>query len=87
MEIMEMPAISSPMTIGNLATIMNPEAIVLGGGVIEHSPQLLEIMKEGISEYALGVAKTTKIIKAKLKEKAALIGIASLMQGKIPGAR
>ncbi len=42
--------------IGTLISLLNPQMIVLGGGVIHKNPYLLEIIKAQISKYALPTA-------------------------------
>lgn len=66
--------------IGSLISIINPELIVLGGGVIHKNNYLLDIINEGIDRYTLPVsAKQTKIIISEL-ENAALKGAELLVE-------
>ncbi len=55
-------------------TLFNPEVLVLGGGIIQNNPDLLEIVKLKIKEYAMGVSlKNLKIEQTRL-ENASLSG-------------
>ncbi len=39
--------------VATAVTLLNPKTVVLGGGVVERNPYLLDIVKDGIEEYAL----------------------------------
>ena len=53
--------------IGTTITLFNPEVLVLGGGIIQSNPELIEIIKLKIKDYAMGIGlenlqiKQTKI--------------------------
>jgi predicted NBD/HSP70 family sugar kinase len=51
----------------------NPDAIILGGGLSNSSVLIKEAIKE-MKKRAFKRAKNTKIIKAKFKDKAGMIG-------------
>ncbi len=54
--------------VGSLISVINPELIVLGGGVIHKNKYLLDIINENIDKYALPTArKQTKIIISELE--------------------
>lgn len=58
----------------NLCYILNPEIFILGGGLLEHPDMLSKIRKEFNSRCQLPWFKKTKIVKARLGEKAILLG-------------
>ncbi|MDI6781314.1 MAG: ROK family protein [bacterium] len=66
----------------NLANILNPEVIILGGGVMEVAGHhLLKIIKDTVQNRALSVAKNNlKIELSKLGNDAGLIGASLLVQ-------
>ena len=67
--------------IGTVITLYNPQILVLGGGVIDANPYLLDIIKSKIKSYTLKpTLKDTKIIISSLKD-APLIG-AKLLKDK-----
>jgi len=39
--------------VATAVTLLNPKAVVLGGGVVEHNPYLLEVVSENIANFAL----------------------------------
>lgn len=60
-----------------LVNALNPEIVVLGGGVIEACPRMLEIVREKISFMALPQAlKGLTIETARLRSEAGLLGAA-----------
>jgi len=64
---------------GTTITLFNPEILVLGGGIIEANPYLLDKIVSNIEPYTLKPSlKSCKIIKSRLKD-APLIG-ASLLK-------
>lgn len=67
----------------NLANILNPEIIILGGGVMEVAGHhLLKIIKNTVQNRALSVVKNNlKIELSKLGNEAGLIGASLLIQG------
>jgi glucokinase len=65
--------------IGSAISLINPEIIVLGGGVVHKNPYLLEMLKENVHKYSLPISgKQTKIIISEL-ENAPLIGAGMLI--------
>jgi len=65
--------------IGSIISLINPETIVLGGGVIHKNPYLLDILKKNVHKYALPKSEEqTKIIISEL-ENAPLMGAKMLL--------
>ncbi|RLA91453.1 MAG: hypothetical protein DRG20_01370 [Deltaproteobacteria bacterium] len=65
--------------IANLVSIFNPEMIILGGGVIEHAPSLIEDVKIAIKRDSVPAsAKMVKVVRSSLGAYATIIGVASL---------
>ena len=63
---------------GSVVNALNPCVLVLGGGVIEGIPELLELVRQGIEERALDAAlRPLRIVEAQLGERAAAIGAAT----------
>jgi len=54
---------------GTAITLYNPQILVLGGGIIDANPYLLDLIKSKISEYTLKpTLDNCKIIKSSLKD-------------------
>lgn len=67
------------VALANLVTVLNPETLVLGGGVLARAPLLAERVKRAIPRYANAVALTGfSIVDAALGDDAGLIGAAAL---------
>ena len=68
------------IVLSNLVDFINPDAVVLGGGLIEEMGGLfLEGVKGGIEEYSsAGAFKKLKIVTAKLKGYAVPMGAAKM---------
>jgi len=65
---------------GNLANILNPSTIVLGGGVSKAGEYLADKVRSGFSDYAFPQIKDkTKIKIAELENDAGIIGASSLV--------
>ncbi|MEW5768461.1 MAG: ROK family protein [bacterium] len=63
--------------IANLITILSPELVVLGGGVIKAAPRIVEIVKEQVPLMTLPMAmKGVEIKVTKLQDEAGLLGAA-----------
>ena len=58
----------------NLATILNPEAFVLGGGLMEHLHILKEIRTEFYKQNTQPLLRKTQIVKSKLGDNTILLG-------------
>jgi glucokinase len=62
-----------------IVNALNPGILVLGGGVIEGLPELIQIVQDTVPKRALTVAvEKLKIVKAQLGNKAGSIGAAAL---------
>ena len=69
----------APVIIG-VVNLLNPEAVVIGGGVAGAGKFVLGPLKAYVKKYAMKVqAKDVKIVSAKLKNDAGLIGAAVLL--------
>lgn len=54
--------------VSTLITLLNPSILVLGGGVIENNPYLLELIKDGVSKKAMKKqANEVRIFKSSIK--------------------
>lgn len=63
--------------LASMANLLNPEIIVLGGGVLYGTRHLIEDVRPIIKKRAMAASlKNMKLIKGKLKEDAAIIGVA-----------
>ena len=69
-----------------IVNAFNPCLLVLGGGVIEGLPPLVQIVEDLLRKQALkSNAKNLKIARASLQAKAGVIGAAALARNKITG--
>jgi glucokinase len=67
-----------------IVNAFNPCLLILGGGVIEGIPRLIDIVEDGIRNKALKAAvENLKIVKAELGDNAGAIGAATLARKKI----
>ncbi len=65
--------------LAGVVNLLNPEMIVIGGGVAEAGEILFKTIEKTVKERALDLpARTVKIVAAKLKENSGLIGAAVL---------
>lgn len=72
------------MGIGNLMNTVNPEIIVIGGGVALAGDFLFEKIKRDLIKYALPVTlDNIKIVQAKLGNDSGIIGAAALFKNQI----
>ncbi|MCC6486795.1 MAG: ROK family protein [Candidatus Hydrogenedentes bacterium] len=73
---------------GNLINIMSPEAVVLGGGLVEAMEDIyMEEIGRAIKEHAMpSMRKGVKIVAAKLGDDAGVMGAARLIAEKIAAA-
>lgn len=61
--------------LGNIATLLNPEVIVIGGGLANLGSILFEPLKKEIRENAFSISgKKVKIVKARLKSDSGVFG-------------
>lgn len=67
-----------------IVNAFNPCLLILGGGVVEGIPELVQIVEGVVQKYALKPAvENLKIVKAGLGAKAGVIGAATLARNKI----
>lgn len=63
----------------SIVNVLNPCRIILGGGVIEGLPELVEQIDRGVREWALtGATESLEIVKSKLGSEAGIIGAAAM---------
>ncbi|MBX7257146.1 MAG: ROK family protein [Candidatus Hydrogenedentes bacterium] len=69
------------IAVGNAMNFFSPEAVVLGGGLVEAMPELyLDEVKRAVKEHAMpSIRKGVRIVKARLGDDAAVMGAARLM--------
>ncbi len=66
--------------VANLINLLNPEAVVLGGGGISKGGVRIEVVKQSVKRYVMSpLAKNTPILKGKLGGEAQAIGAAMLL--------
>jgi len=64
----------------NLISLLNPDRLVIGGGVLEGSPGLLKTIQKGVMEKAVTLsAEYAKIVKSELGDDAVAMGAAALV--------
>jgi glucokinase len=66
------------MAVANYVTLFNPDALVLGGGVIETVPRLFEIVAAGVPERTTILARGLRIERARLGDWSGMVGAAIL---------
>jgi len=72
------------LAISNAVSLLNPEVLVLGGGVLLHCPGMLEAVEEGVRRYTASVAlESLAIRKAALGDDSGLLGAALLALKKV----
>lgn len=64
--------------IGNIINILNPDVIIIGGGVSEAKELLLEPIKFYLKEFTFYGTKETLVVTAKLHNDAALYGLSEI---------
>ena len=83
-EIIDQAATYVGMGLANLIHLLNPDCIVLGGGVMKSSDFFIEKIRQATQQYILPSYRNTYAIRrSALFEDAALIGAANLLYGKI----
>lgn len=69
------------IAMANLVNILNPEVIIVGGGVAQAGDILLDPIREQIKRRALKIsADTVKVVPAELGESAGVVGASLLVQ-------
>lgn len=72
------------LALANLVSILNPETIVIGGGVAAAGNLLIRPARVSMQKWAQPLAvKQVRIVRSTLGERAALLGMARLAFGKI----
>jgi len=66
------------MAVANYVTLFNPDALVLGGGVIETVPRLFEVVARGVPELTTVLARDLRIEGARLGDWSGMVGAAAL---------
>lgn len=70
--------------IANLVNILNPEIVIIGGGISNAGDLLMEPVRMGMIKHAYTIpAAAVKIVKAKLGNDAGIVGSASLARAKL----
>lgn len=68
------------MGIGNILNIINPKAVILGGGVALAGDILLDALKEKLQKYAMGATlEGLEILQAELGNEGGIIGASALV--------
>ncbi len=72
---------------GNMINLFSPEALVLGGGLVEAMPELyMEEVNRGVKDHAMPfLRKGVRIVKAKLGDDATVMGAAHLIAERLAG--
>lgn len=64
------------MALANYVTILDPEVLILGGGIIETVPGLSEALAERVARHAVLMARGVRVARAALGDSAGLVGAA-----------
>ncbi len=65
--------------IANFINLLNPEIVIIGGGVAEAGKMLLQVINKSVKTYGLRInTKNVRIVLGKLKTDAGIIGAAAL---------
>ncbi|MRX71485.1 ROK family protein [Bacillus lacus] len=80
MEVLENSGRYLGASIANLINVLNPERIIIGGGISRAGAYILDPIIKVVEQRALNAeAKKTSIVQSKLKDKATLIGAVTLV--------
>lgn len=64
--------------VAGLANAFNPERIILGGGIIQGNPELVEVIRQGVPKRGLkATTDSLEIVPAELKGDAGVVGAAA----------
>jgi glucokinase len=66
------------LAVANYVTLLNPDVLVLGGGVIETVPDLFHAVTAGVPELTTVLARTVRIERARLGDWGGVAGAADL---------
>jgi glucokinase len=67
------------LAVANYVTLFDPDALVLGGGVIETVPRLFEVVATGVPELTTILARGLRIERARLGDWSGMVGAAALI--------
>jgi glucokinase len=86
-KVVESAAEYTGIAIANLANILGPEVVVLGGGVLDAlEDEMMSIIVETARDYAMpGVLKDVEIVASKLGDEAGITGAAVLARQQLKG--
>lgn len=70
--------------VAGLVNAFNPRKVILGGGVIERNPELIEVIRQGVPKRALkATADNLEIVPTELKGDAGVIGAAAYARSQL----
>ena len=69
------------MALANYVTLLNPERLVLGGGVMETVPRLFDAVAARVPELTTVLARSVRIERARLGDWSGVVGAADLAAG------
>jgi glucokinase len=75
------------LAVANYVTLLNPDALVLGGGVIETVPHLFEVVAAGVPDRTTVLARSLRIERAGLGDWSGVVGAAALSSERAVRAR
>lgn len=67
--------------LANYVTLVNPELLILGGGVIERVPQLFDAVATGVPKQTTVLARSVRIERPQLGAWSGVVGVADLAAG------
>lgn len=68
------------VSLANYVTVLNPEVLVLGGGVIESVPELFQTVSRTVPELTTEMARSVRIERAALGDWSGVAGAADLVR-------
>ena len=72
----------------NVVNVLNPERIIIGGGVADAWGLFAPTLKRTLRDQAMGVSfRAVRIVRARLGNSAGVVGAAVLVWGEIGGVR
>ncbi len=70
------------LAVANQVTVLNPGKLILGGGVLMHTPELRRSIGEGVERYSSGTARlAVEVVNASLGDDSGIIGAALMAAG------